>query len=80
MTMYSNRHEPLFDIHPMTGASIEVFFADRLAAFGRSALDGSGGRVGAAVRRMARLLGRSLRATQHIGTRLARRWRTARIR
>ena len=37
-----------------------------------TALDGSGGRAGAAVRRMARLLGRSLRATQHIGTRLAR--------
>ena len=30
MTMSSNRHEPLFDIHPMTGASIEVFSADRL--------------------------------------------------
>jgi hypothetical protein len=30
-----NRHEPLFDIHPVTGASIEVFFADRLATFGR---------------------------------------------
>ena len=35
MTMSSNRHEPLFDIHPMTGASIEVFFADGLATFGR---------------------------------------------
>ena len=35
MTMSCNRHEPLFDIHPMTGASIEVFFADRLATFGR---------------------------------------------
>ena len=34
MTMSGNRHEPLFDIHPMTGASIEVFFADRLATFG----------------------------------------------
>jgi len=22
-------HEPLFDIHPRTGASIEVFYADR---------------------------------------------------
>jgi hypothetical protein len=30
------RHEPLFDIHPLTGASIEVFYADRaLETFGR---------------------------------------------
>jgi len=29
------RYEPLFDVHPVTGASIEVFFADRLATFGR---------------------------------------------
>jgi len=30
------RHEPLFDIHPVTGASIEVFYADRtLETFGR---------------------------------------------
>jgi hypothetical protein len=30
------RHEPLFDIHPLTGASVEVFFADRtLETFGR---------------------------------------------
>jgi len=36
MTMSGNRHEPLFDVHPATGASIEVFFADRrLATFGR---------------------------------------------
>ena len=28
--------EPLFDIHPLTGASIEVFYADRtLDTFGR---------------------------------------------
>jgi hypothetical protein len=28
-------HEPLFDIHPLTGASIEVFYADRaLETFG----------------------------------------------
>jgi hypothetical protein len=32
----SARHEPLFDIHPRTGASIEVFYADRaLETFGR---------------------------------------------
>ena len=30
------RHEPLFDINPLTGISIEVFFADReLETFGR---------------------------------------------
>jgi len=30
------RYEPLFDIHPLTGASIEVFYADRaLETFGR---------------------------------------------
>jgi len=28
-------HQPLFDVHPVTGASIEVFFADGLATFGR---------------------------------------------
>ncbi len=29
-------HEPLFDIHPLTGASIEVFYSDRtLETFGR---------------------------------------------
>ena len=71
MTMSCNRHEPLFDIHPMTGASIEVFFADGLATFGR------GGAGWFWWCRMARLPGRSLRATQHIGTRLARRWPTA---
>jgi hypothetical protein len=31
-------NEPLYDIHPRTGASIEVFYADRaLETFGRSA-------------------------------------------
>src|SRR5258708_38335106 len=29
-------HEPLFDVHPQTGAAIEVFYADRsLETFGR---------------------------------------------
>jgi hypothetical protein len=36
VTMYSNRHEPIFDIHPVTGVGIEVFYADpALATFGR---------------------------------------------
>jgi hypothetical protein len=30
-----HRFEPLFDIHPVTGASIEVFYAVGLATFGR---------------------------------------------
>ncbi len=36
--MTSNpRHEPLYDVHPLTGANIEVFYADRaLETFGRS--------------------------------------------
>jgi hypothetical protein len=30
------RHQPLFDVHPRTGASIEVFYADRaLETFGK---------------------------------------------
>jgi hypothetical protein len=30
------RHEPLYDVNPTTGASIEVFYADRaLETFGR---------------------------------------------
>jgi hypothetical protein len=29
-------HEPLYDVHPLTGISIEVFYADRmLETFGR---------------------------------------------
>lgn len=40
MTMSSidhrHKHEPLFDLHPVTGASIEVFWADTtLEIFGR---------------------------------------------
>ncbi len=32
-------HEPLFDIHPITGVSIEVFYADRsLETFGWHAI------------------------------------------
>ena len=34
--MSSNRHEPLFDVHPVTGLGLEVFYSDtRLATFGR---------------------------------------------
>src|SRR6059058_2588559 len=32
----ARRYEPLYDIHPLTGATIEVFYADRaLETFGR---------------------------------------------
>ncbi len=31
------RHEPLYDIHPRTGAAVEIFYADRsLETFGRT--------------------------------------------
>jgi hypothetical protein len=35
VTTSSKRHEPLFDTHPVTGASIKVFYADGLATFGQ---------------------------------------------
>jgi hypothetical protein len=63
--------EPLFDVRPQTGVSIEVFYTDRsLETFGR---DGAGWfwwprrLVGA--RQTVRRLVRSPRATQRIGTR-----------
>src|SRR5271155_5930367 len=35
-TMQCSRQVPLFDIHPLTGTSIEMFFADRaLETFGK---------------------------------------------
>ena len=76
MTMSSNRREPLFDVRPLTGASIEVFYADGLATFGRS---GAGWfywsrRQGSAPDGPIR--GRSLRATQPICTRRIRRCRS----
>jgi hypothetical protein len=38
MTVSGDRYEPLFDVHPVTGASIEVFYADTgLATFGEGA-------------------------------------------
>jgi hypothetical protein len=37
VTMSCDRHNPLFDLHPVTGASIEIFYSDRtLESFGRS--------------------------------------------
>ena len=37
MTMSGNQRETLFDVHPRTGVSIEVFFADHsLISFGKS--------------------------------------------
>jgi hypothetical protein len=35
MTVARDRYKPLFDIHPVTGASIEIFYADNgLTTFG----------------------------------------------
>jgi len=62
--------EPLFDVHPQTGAPIEVFYPT--AHWRRSAgaaLVGFGGRAGEAIRRQARPPGPSPRATQRIGMR-----------
>jgi hypothetical protein len=37
VTMSSHRRDPIFDIHPVTGVSVEVFYADRtLESFGWS--------------------------------------------
>ena len=45
------RHEPLFDIHPRTNASIAVFYSDRtLETFGSGGAVGFGGLVGAVFR------------------------------
>jgi len=63
------RHEPLFDTHPMTGASIEVFYADRsLETFGWQAPVGSGA-LAAASRQAVRQLVLSPRVTRRIETR-----------
>ena len=63
-------HDPLYDIDPLTGISIEVFWADRaLETFGRC----GAGWFWCARRRARRLTvrrpARLPRATQRIGTR-----------
>jgi hypothetical protein len=63
------RQEPLFDVHPRTGVSIEVFYSDpTLETFGR----GEAGWFWWSRRRgfapVGSLHGHLLRATQHIGT------------
>ncbi|SHG97104.1 hypothetical protein [Bradyrhizobium erythrophlei] len=69
MTVSSNRHEPIFDIHPVTGVGIEVFYADTaLTTFGGAALSGSGGLGGAVSRPKAQRSVRFRRAIQRIGT------------
>jgi hypothetical protein len=63
------RREPLYDIDPRTGASIEC--STPIARWKRSAgaaLVGFGALAGAALRRQDRRLVHLLRATQHIGT------------
>jgi hypothetical protein len=61
------RYEPLFDVDPVTGVSIEVFYADRrLETFGRGVLLGFGSRAGVGSRPVARQLGHSRRAIRRI--------------
>ena len=68
--MQSAAHEPLYDIDPRTGVTIEVFYADRRWRHSAgAALVGFGGLADVDVHQMARLWGRSLRVTQRIGTR-----------
>ena len=65
----SARHEPLFDIHPGIGASIEVFYADRaLETSAGAVLVGIGGFAGPASLQTARVPAHLLRAMQHIAT------------
>jgi hypothetical protein len=48
---------PFFDVHPHTGATIEVFYADRaLETFGRGGAGWFGGPAGAAVRQTVLLV------------------------
>jgi hypothetical protein len=64
-TSYAQRpcHEPLFEINPLTAATIEVFYSDRtLETFGRGGAGWFGRRANVDVHQMARLRGRSLRA------------------
>ena len=68
-----HRFEPLFDIHPVTGASIEVFYAVGLATFGRGGAGWFGGLASAASPQRAQRLARSLRAMERTGMR----WLTA---
>ena len=64
-----HRFEPLFDIHPVTGASIEVFYAVGLATFGRGGAGWFGGLASAASPQRAQRLARSLRAMERTGMR-----------
>jgi hypothetical protein len=66
MTMTRDRRQPVFDIHPVTGASIEVFYAEGLATSAGATLAGSGTSGGAVLRPMARRTGRFRRVTQRI--------------
>ena len=63
LTAGPGRHagrEPLFDVHPQTGATIEVFYADRhWRRSAGAALVGSGGLASAALRQTVRPLGPS---------------------
>jgi hypothetical protein len=58
------RHEPLFDVHPSTGARPTA----RWRRLAKAALVGSGGLAGAGLRQTGHLLVRLQRATQPIVT------------
>jgi hypothetical protein len=93
VTMTSDRWRqkycPLFDVHPVTGATTEVFYADGLATFGSSGAGGSGDFADAARRQRVRRRAHSLQAIRHsagIGQLRSRRpsefratWRLAKI-
>ncbi len=70
MVPHALRHEPLFDVHPRTGVSFEVFYSDRtLETLADTALVGSGGRGDAGARQTVQQLAHLLRATQRTATR-----------
>jgi hypothetical protein len=69
MSRPKSAHEAFFDIHPLTGASTEVFFADRsLESLDGGARVGTGAGGGAGTQPTARRSGRFLRASQPFGT------------
>ena len=58
-------HEPLYDINPQTGATIEVFYADRAL---EKVLAGSGGLAGEAIHQRDRRRVRLPQGTRRIVT------------
>ena len=66
-------HEPLYDVHPQTGATIEVLYSDRaLETFGRCGAGWFWWSRRRGYPPEGRRRGLSLRAMQRIGTRWVR--------